>query len=364
MLRAIEKQILSSLKTAYRGFFVDIGPVVGKADKIWTVALNTDSKKTPILLLHGFASGVALWCLNLDALAAHRPVYAIDILGFGRSSRPSFSNDALEAETQLVQSVDEWRREMNLDKVILLGHSMGGFLAASYALHYPDRVKHLVLADPWGFPERPADLNTRMPLWVRGIVYVVQLSSKPLWPVRAAGPLGQWLIGKARPDLVKKFTPFLEDADDLIPKYIFHCNAQNPTGEMAFYSMMSGLGWAKNPIVNRIDTLSEDIPITLLYGSRSWVDSSASETIRALRPNSYINIQILAGAGHHVYADKCDIFNQYVVEACESDESIGKKADDTQPEKEGGDIAIVLSPQDRSSDENVPPGSGHTTVAS
>lgn len=45
----------------------------------------------------------------------------------------------MEAEQQLVQSVEEWRREMKLEKIILLGHSMGGFLAASYALNYPDK---------------------------------------------------------------------------------------------------------------------------------------------------------------------------------------------------------------------------------
>lgn len=72
---------LTGLKTAYRGWYVDIGPVVGAADKIWTISLNEESAKTPIVLLHGLGSGVALWCLNLDALAIHRPVYAIDLLG-------------------------------------------------------------------------------------------------------------------------------------------------------------------------------------------------------------------------------------------------------------------------------------------
>lgn len=73
--------IIADLKTAYRGWFVDIGPVVGESDKIWTISLNTDSPKTPLVLLHGLGAGVALWCLNLDALASARPVYAIDILG-------------------------------------------------------------------------------------------------------------------------------------------------------------------------------------------------------------------------------------------------------------------------------------------
>lgn len=69
------------LRTAYRGWYVDIGPVVGTSDKIWTISLNEESTKTPIVLLHGLGAGVALWCLNLDALASQRPVYAIDILG-------------------------------------------------------------------------------------------------------------------------------------------------------------------------------------------------------------------------------------------------------------------------------------------
>lgn len=54
--------------------------------------MNKDNgKKTPLVLLHGFASGVALWCLNLDTLALQRPVYAIDLLGISVNMVDSYN---------------------------------------------------------------------------------------------------------------------------------------------------------------------------------------------------------------------------------------------------------------------------------
>ncbi|CAG5093043.1 Similar to Abhd4: (Lyso)-N-acylphosphatidylethanolamine lipase (Mus musculus) [Cotesia congregata] len=325
MLRTAEKKILSHLKSAYRGLYVDIGASVGTADKIWTISLNEQSPKTPIVLLHGLGAGVALWCLNLDSLSQDRPVYAIDLLGFGRSSRPNFSNEALKAETQLVRSVEEWRREMELDKFDLLGHSMGGFLAASYAIQYPNRVQHLILADPWGFPKKPTDAHTRynIPFWVKAIAFMVQ-PLNPLWAVRFAGPFGQWLIETTRPDIVKKYVPVLKDDANSIFQYLHQCNTQTPSGESAFHAMMEGFGWAKNPMIERIHLIDDEVPITMIYGSRSWVDNSAGEAIRQKREKSYVNIQVISGAGHHVYADKSEIFNKHVLEACELSDNIPK----------------------------------------
>lgn len=80
---------------------------------------------------------------------------------------------------------------MGLEKFILLGHSMGGFLASAYALQYPTRVSHMILADPWGFPERPEEGTgqIKIPFWAKGIAYLLQ-PFNPLWMVRAAGPFG------------------------------------------------------------------------------------------------------------------------------------------------------------------------------
>ena len=52
-----------------------------KPNRLWTVAFNEQADQVPLVMVHGFASGVGLWCLNYDALAADRPVYAFDNLG-------------------------------------------------------------------------------------------------------------------------------------------------------------------------------------------------------------------------------------------------------------------------------------------
>lgn len=70
------------------------------------------------------------------------------------------------------------------------------------------------------------------------------------------------------------------------------CSGCSCRGESAFHAMMQGFGWAKNPILRRMDKLDSEIPITLLYGSRSWVDNSAGEIIKQNRPNSYVNVQV------------------------------------------------------------------------
>ena len=74
---------------------------------------------------------------------------------------------------------------------------MGGFLASAYALQHPDRVSHVILADPWGFPDRPSgnDSNSRIriPPWVKGIAYLLQ-PFNPLWLIRVSGRLGSFTL--------------------------------------------------------------------------------------------------------------------------------------------------------------------------
>ena len=142
--------------------------------------------------MHGFGSGVGLWALNIDDLCKRQTVYAIDVLGFGRSSRPDFPGDGAEVERDFVESVEQWREQIGISKFILMGHSLGGFLACSYTLKYPEHVKHLVLVDPWGMNEKPppGEEPFHIPRWAK-VVAAMLSPFNPLSALRAAGPYGK-----------------------------------------------------------------------------------------------------------------------------------------------------------------------------
>jgi len=313
LLEQSETSILKNVKLPFKRFPVSLGECVGSKDDIWTLSMNTESTNVPIVMLHGFAAGIAFWLMNLEEISEHRPLYAIDLLGFGRSSRPAFSTDAKTIEQQFVDSIEKWRELMGIDSMILLGHSFGGFLATSYAMKYPDRIEHLILADPWGYTEA-RDMRGE-PLWKRSLVKIFQKMA-PLAIIRAAGPYGEWLVKKARRDILRKYEKAVEDRN-VIGQYIHQCNSANPTGEHAFHNLLHGGPWAKHPIGERVLAgMKSDIPITFLYGEKSWMDNKYGEIIKEARPNSYTQIVLIPFAGHHVYSDNSLDFNQSVNDAC------------------------------------------------
>ncbi len=100
-----------------------------------------------LLLIHGLGSYMPVWQRNLDALAEHHRVVAIDLPGYGKSSKANYDYSmAFYART--VEGVID---ALGLGRVVLVGHSMGGQIALTHALRYPGRAEALVLVSPAGF---------------------------------------------------------------------------------------------------------------------------------------------------------------------------------------------------------------------
>lgn len=67
------------------------------------------------------------------------------------TGRPQWrAKGRVEAENFFLDALSAWHKELNLGKVVLMGHSLGGYLAATYALRHPEDVEHLILVCPAG----------------------------------------------------------------------------------------------------------------------------------------------------------------------------------------------------------------------
>ena len=76
-------------------------------------------------------------------------------------------------------------------------------------------------------------------------------------------------------------------------------------------------GWSVMPMLNRLEAeLDANVPITFIYGARTWMDNSSGDMARECRPDSYVDVQYIHRAGHHVHADQPEKFNAAVNEVC------------------------------------------------
>lgn len=114
------------------------------------VAMRRRGEGEPLLYLHG-AYLTGRWLALYDHLADRFDVLVPDHPGFGATPRPAWLTDM----TDVVLHYDELLDALGLDRVHLVGHSLGGWFAAELAAFYPRRVASLTLIAPAGL--RPED---------------------------------------------------------------------------------------------------------------------------------------------------------------------------------------------------------------
>ena len=100
-------------------------------------------EQIPIILLHGFTGNSSDWTNFTQKFLDSFYSISIDILGHGRSSSPKMPD--LYSEDSLVEQLHTIITSLNLHNFVLLGYSMGGRLAISYAVKYPAKTKALIL---------------------------------------------------------------------------------------------------------------------------------------------------------------------------------------------------------------------------
>jgi pyruvate dehydrogenase E2 component (dihydrolipoamide acetyltransferase) len=105
-----------------------------------------EGDSVPVLLLHGFGADLNTWMFTQPALAEGRRVIALDLPGHGGSTKEVGTGDA----EHLTDAVEAAATTLGVERFHLVGHSMGGAIAASLALRWPERVATLTLVAPAG----------------------------------------------------------------------------------------------------------------------------------------------------------------------------------------------------------------------
>ena len=110
-----------------------------------------------VILLHGLGGSTQNWALNVSVLAQKFHVIVPDQIGFGKSDKP-FINYRIGT---YVDYLDQFCKQLKIDRASLVGNSMGGWVAAAYTIAFPERVERLVLVDAAGHAP-PANFDSRI----------------------------------------------------------------------------------------------------------------------------------------------------------------------------------------------------------
>jgi cardiolipin-specific phospholipase len=310
-----------------------------------------------LVMLHGYGAGLGFFYKNFEPLTRAKGwrLFALDLLGMGNSvcrhcslskrrwltvqTRPPFRVHAkdpqgkvTEAENWFIDALEEWRIKSKIEQFTLMGHSMGGYLAVSYALKYPGRLKKLILASPVGVPENPyatpdkmqeqeestmaaeftvdqetvmqdhnnflnqQDKTTKggrrrstsstgtpkrpLPGW---LVWLWDANVSPFSIVRLTGPFGPRFVSGWTS---RRFNHLPPDEAQALHDYSFAIFRQRGSGEYALPYILAPGAYARSPIVHRIHKVGRQvlrtegdtpvretgIPIVMMYGENDWMD--------------------------------------------------------------------------------------------
>ena len=239
----------------------------------------------PLVLLHGRGSAAALFAPIFAPLAAQRRVIALDLPGWGLSDKPAFTGrtpqDALRFWMDGVLALLD---HLGLDRVDLLGHSMGGFTALGLALDHPERVRSLLLADAGGLGRTMA-LDARLYFWLK--------------PERLHRRFGRDFMARIlAQDHPGK--PVLRDETFELTWQVTTQQAVIPSGARAFDRWIDLMGVHLN-FLDRLLKLEQ--PTLLLWGERDRIAPYAD----ALHARKYIRhgrLVVFTGCGHSPFSER------------------------------------------------------------
>jgi len=229
-----------------------------------------------ILFIHGLGSSSDRWLGIPDALSANFHTIALDLPGFGKSSKPVTMNYTIQNfRENIVDFIN--KLGINDGKTSIVGHSLGGYIAAEVTIENKNLVERLVLIDSSGMLKKPTLL----------LEEYLQVAMNPTTD-KVRKVFEQMVANPTRipSKLVEGFIARINLAN---AKYAFKSTLQNSA------STQIGVG--------RLKLI--EIPTLILWGIKDKViPTSHSELFKDAIMNS--RIEIIQDAGHAPFAEKPD----------------------------------------------------------
>ncbi|MBX7153266.1 alpha/beta hydrolase [bacterium] len=257
--------------------------------------IDEGSGDQTILFIHGLGSYIPAWKKNVETLKSHYRCIAVDLPGYGKSSKKPHSGMMEFYADVMVELIDK----LALKNVIVAGHSMGGQIGITMALKYPDKVQKLVLIDPAGFES----FTEGEKQWFREVMTVKFVKETPPQQIRA--------------NLIANFYNTPDDAEFMITDRIAMRTASD--FENYCYTVTRSVhGMVDQPVVDLLDKIEQ--PTLIVFGENDnlipnpYLHGGKTADIAAIGKSKIKNSQLvmIPQCGHFAQFEKAEMVNQAV----------------------------------------------------
>ena len=235
----------------------------------------------PLLLIHGIGDSSQTWQDLIPILARNHLVIAPDLLGHGSSAKPR----ADYSVAAYANGMRDLLGVLGIDRVTLVGHSLGGGVAMQFAYQFPERTERLVLIASGGLGRRVSPVLRAATLPGAQLA----LSALRVPGSRTVTSMGIGLLSRLDAGLG-------EDADDM--RRVVDA-LPDATARAAFIRTLRAVVDWRGQVVTMLDRcyLVAGMPTLLIWGSRdSVLPVSHAHVAHAAMPSS--RLEIFEGAGH------------------------------------------------------------------
>jgi pimeloyl-ACP methyl ester carboxylesterase len=248
-----------------------------------------------LLLLHGLACDHTTWDPVIEKLARHHTVIAPDLLGHGQSAKPR----ADYSVGGYANGMRDLLTVLDIDKVTVVGHSLGGGVAMQFAYQFPERTERLVLVAPGGLGPEVTPLIRAVTL--PGFTQAMTLTTLP----------GVRQVSKAA--LQGLYRTGLPGTRDLPEIACIHESFRDPRTRTAIRHVVRAVVDLKGQVITMVDRayLTEEMPLLIVWGRDDLViPVRHAENAPSIAPGAVI--EIFENSGHFPHKDHPDRFVKVV----------------------------------------------------